>query len=137
MNNPSNLDHIIKRFVSYVTVDTESDAASNTTPSTEKQLVLAKMLKEELSEIGMTEVTMDENGYVMATLESNWPSKHIYIKDKLGNNPNVWNVWTFIDVHHSSKINNHKITNADKCDHQRPKKRLNAGQIKTFGFAFI
>ncbi len=75
MNNPNNLDHIIKRFISYVTVDTESDAASNTTPSTEKQLVLAKMLKEELSEIGMTEVTMDENGYVMATLESNISKK--------------------------------------------------------------
>lgn len=65
------MQHIIDRFISYVTIDTESDASSNTTPSTKKQLVLANLLVEELKKIGMDEVTIDENGYVMATLASN------------------------------------------------------------------
>lgn len=62
---------IIKRLTSYVVVDTQSDADSETCPSTTGQLTLAKMLVEELKSIGMTEVTMDDNGYVMATLPSN------------------------------------------------------------------
>lgn len=65
------MQHIIDRFISYVKIDTESDANSPTTPSTKKQLVLAKMLVAELKEIGMKEVTIDKNGYVMATLPSN------------------------------------------------------------------
>ncbi|RZJ69467.1 peptidase T [Flavobacterium sp.] len=65
------MQNIIDRFVSYVTIDTESDAKSNTTPSTPKQLVLASLLAKELEQIGMTEVTQDQNGYVMGTLESN------------------------------------------------------------------
>lgn len=63
--------HLINRFISYVTVDTESDPESNTTPSTEKQWDLANKLVEELKAIGMEEVTIDENAYVMATLPSN------------------------------------------------------------------
>src|SRR5690606_32663003 len=62
---------IIDRFISYVTIDTESDPESNTTPSTEKQWDLANKLVEELKEIGMEDVTIDENAYVMATLPSN------------------------------------------------------------------
>ncbi len=65
------MQNIIDRFLSYVTIDTESDANSNTTPSTEKQLVLANLLVAELNKIGMTDVTIDKNGYVMGTLESN------------------------------------------------------------------
>ncbi len=65
------MQHIIDRFLSYVTIDTESDANSPTTPSTEKQLVLANLLFKELHTIGLTEVTIDENGYVMGTLPSN------------------------------------------------------------------
>lgn len=64
-------EHIIKRFVSYVTVDTESDARSNTTPSTAKQWDLANALVEELKAIGMHDVTIDEHAYIMATLPSN------------------------------------------------------------------
>ena len=66
-----NKQHILDRFLRYVTVDTESDPNSNTTPSSEKQWVLAKQLAEELEQIGMTEVSIDENAYVMATLPSN------------------------------------------------------------------
>ncbi len=65
------MQHIIDRFISYVTVDTESDPNSNTTPSSEKQWVLANQLVSELKSIGMTDVTIDENAYIMATLESN------------------------------------------------------------------
>ena len=63
--------HIIERFVRYVTVDTESDPNSTTTPSSENQWVLANALVQELKDIGMSEVTIDDNAYVMATLPSN------------------------------------------------------------------
>jgi tripeptide aminopeptidase len=64
-------DEIIQRFTSYVKVDTQSNEESDTCPSTPGQLTLANMLVEELKAIGMEEVTIDENGYVMATLPSN------------------------------------------------------------------
>ena len=63
--------HIINRFTSYITIDTESDPKSDSTPSTEKQWNLAKKLAEELKEMGMSDVSIDENAYVMATLPSN------------------------------------------------------------------
>ncbi|WP_044747815.1 peptidase T [Bacillus alveayuensis] len=62
---------IIERFTKYVKIDTQSDPNSHTCPSTPGQWTLAKMLVEELKAIGMEEVTVDENGYVMATLPSN------------------------------------------------------------------
>lgn len=65
------MQHIIDRFKSYVIIDTESDPNSDTTPSTEKQWDLANKLVEELKAIGMKEVTIDKNAYVMATLPSN------------------------------------------------------------------
>lgn len=65
------MQKIIDRFISYVTVDTESDPNSDTCPSTEKQWVLANQLVEELKQIGMEDVTIDENAYIMATLPSN------------------------------------------------------------------
>jgi len=65
------MQHIIDRFISYVTVDTESDPSSQTCPSTEKQWDLANKLVEELKQIGLEDVTIDENAYVMATLPSN------------------------------------------------------------------
>ncbi|GAA4107215.1 peptidase T [Aquimarina addita] len=63
--------HIIDRFVSYVTIDTESDPNSETTPSSEKQWKLANMLVEELKNIGLSDVSIDDNAYIMATLPSN------------------------------------------------------------------
>ncbi|NUY82381.1 peptidase T [Flavobacterium sp. MAH-1] len=65
------MQNIIDRFISYVTIDTESDAKSTTTPSTSKQLVLATLLAKELKAIGLTDVTKDRKGYVMGTLPSN------------------------------------------------------------------
>jgi tripeptide aminopeptidase len=62
---------IIERFTKYVQVDTQSDPNSDTCPSTPGQWTLAKMLVEELKAIGLEEVTIDENGYIMATLPAN------------------------------------------------------------------
>ncbi|WP_339700097.1 peptidase T [uncultured Marixanthomonas sp.] len=63
--------HLIDRFFSYVTVDTESDPESDSTPSTEKQWNLANALAKELKQIGLEDVTIDDNAYIMATLPSN------------------------------------------------------------------
>src|SRR5690606_7984200 len=68
---PYIMQDIINRFISYVTVDTESDPNSDTTPSTAKQWDLANKLVEELKSIGLKEVTIDKNAYIMATLPSN------------------------------------------------------------------
>ncbi|WP_458413429.1 peptidase T [Schinkia sp. CFF1] len=62
---------IIERFTSYVKVDTQSNDANDTCPSTPGQLTLANMLVDELMTIGMQEVIIDDNGYVMATLPAN------------------------------------------------------------------
>jgi len=64
-------DALLKRFISYVTTYTESDPNSDTTPSSVCQWDLARKLRDELEEMGMSEVTMDEHAYVMATLPSN------------------------------------------------------------------
>lgn len=65
------MQHIIDRFISYVTVDTESDPHSETTPSSAKQWDLAHKLVEELKAIGLQDVTIDDKAYIMATLPSN------------------------------------------------------------------
>lgn len=62
---------MMSRFISYAQVETQSDESSSTCPSTPGQLTLAHMLVEELKAIGMHEITMDSNGYVMATLPAN------------------------------------------------------------------
>ncbi|HYX09515.1 MAG TPA: peptidase T, partial [Bacteroidales bacterium] len=62
---------LLKRFLEYVKIDTESDPSSNTYPSTEKQLNLARKLVNELKELGLESVDLDHNGYVTATLSSN------------------------------------------------------------------
>lgn len=64
-------EDIIKRFISYVTIDTESDPKSNTTPSTKKQWDLAHLLVIELKAIGLSDVIIDDNAYITATLPSN------------------------------------------------------------------
>lgn len=65
------MQHIIDRFIGYVTVDTESNPESNTTPSTAKQWDLANKLVDELKQIGLSDVSIDDKSYVMATLPSN------------------------------------------------------------------
>lgn len=65
------MDQIVNRFLKYVSFDTQSDEASSSTPSTEKQFRLAEYLVEELRAVGLEEVEMDAQGYVYATLPSN------------------------------------------------------------------
>nr|WP_206110124.1 peptidase T [Paenibacillus aquistagni] len=62
---------LINRLTTYVKVDTQSNDESDTCPSTPGQLELGRLLVEELTSMGMQDVTMDDNGYVMATLPSN------------------------------------------------------------------
>jgi tripeptide aminopeptidase len=59
------MHNLVNRFLSYVAIDTQSDPLSNTTPSTEKQWDLANKLVEELVDMGLEEVTIDENSYIM------------------------------------------------------------------------
>ena len=67
--------NITERFLKYVSFCTTSDEETNMTPSTPGQMEFAKYLAEELKEIGMQEVTLDKNGYVMATLPANAEGK--------------------------------------------------------------
>jgi len=62
---------VTDKFIRYVKFDTESDTETELTPSTPGQMILAKELKKELEEIGLENVSLDENGYVMGTLSSN------------------------------------------------------------------
>jgi len=66
---------LTERFLKYVSFCTTSDEETNMTPSTPGQMEFAKYLAAELQEIGMQEVTLDENGYVMATLPANVDGK--------------------------------------------------------------
>lgn len=65
------MEQLLPRFLEYVAIDTQSDPYSKTTPSTEKQLNLAKKLVTELHTLGMLDVSIDANGYIMATLPTN------------------------------------------------------------------
>lgn len=65
------MQQLIDRFLGYVKIDTQSNPNSKTTPSTEKQWNLATELAYELERIGLKEVTIDDNAYIMATLPSN------------------------------------------------------------------
>ncbi|MBD7908774.1 peptidase T [Sporosarcina gallistercoris] len=64
-------EQLLERFIRYAKIDTESDEKSQTTPSTTNQWDLLHLLKEELSTLGMEEITLDENGYLFATLPAN------------------------------------------------------------------
>lgn len=64
-------EKILERFLRYVRIDTQSMADSSDFPSTDKQLEFGKMLADELKNTGLTDISRDEKGYVMATLASN------------------------------------------------------------------
>ena len=63
--------NVIDRFLNYVKFDTQSDELTNMTPSTPGQMIFARHLEKELHELGLTEITLDDNGYLMATLPGN------------------------------------------------------------------
>lgn len=64
-------EQLLERFIRYAKIDTESDEKSSTTPSTANQWDLLHLLKEELTTLGMEDITLDENGYLFATLPAN------------------------------------------------------------------
>jgi tripeptide aminopeptidase len=65
------MNNLVDRFMHYVTFDTQSDGDNQHCPSTPGQMVLAEELKQELITIGLSDVSLDNNGYLMATLPSN------------------------------------------------------------------
>ena len=66
---------MIDRFLNYVKFDTQSDELTNLTPSTPGQMVFAKSLCKELQDMGLSNITLDDNGYLMATLPANTSKK--------------------------------------------------------------
>jgi tripeptide aminopeptidase len=69
------MSEVVERFIRYVKIDTESARGSDTFPSTLKQLDLANLLRDELIEIGLVDVSLDKYGYVMGTLPANIDKK--------------------------------------------------------------
>lgn len=67
--------NIVDRFLQYVKFDTQSDELTNMTPSTPGQMIFAQHLEQELREMGLKDISLDENGYLMATLPSNMSKK--------------------------------------------------------------
>ena len=67
------MNSVVDRFLQYVKFDTQSDELTNLTPSTPGQMVFAQHLENELRELGLTEISLDDNGYLMATLPANLP----------------------------------------------------------------
>ena len=109
-------DKILERFLRYVKVDTMSEFGVDKIPSTDKQWVLAKQIVEELQKLGLSEVTIDDHCYIMATLPSNIDYEvptigfvaHIdtspdFIADKV--NPQVWTNYTGGDLMLNQEMN--------------------------------
>ncbi|WP_019039030.1 peptidase T [Psychroflexus tropicus] len=66
-----NSEKLLERFTTYIKIDSQSDPNSDSTPSTDKQWTIANLLKKELEQIGLKDVTIDDKAYIMATLPSN------------------------------------------------------------------
>ena len=66
---------LVDRFLKYVSFDTQSDESTGLTPSTPKQMVFAEYLKTELESLGLEDITLDEHGYLFATLPANIDKK--------------------------------------------------------------
>jgi tripeptide aminopeptidase len=73
---PSHRQQLLDRFLRYVRIDTRSDEASTTSPSTEKQKDLSRLLADELRALGCADAAMNEWGYVFATVPGNLPIDH-------------------------------------------------------------
>lgn len=71
--------NLIERFIRYIQIDTQSDPNSESTPSTSKQLNLARLLQEEMKSIGLSHVSLDEKGYLTATLPANHTDSNLCI----------------------------------------------------------
>ena len=69
------MEKVVERFLKYISYDTQSEVDQDIIPSTKKQFALANYIVEELKQIGMQDVSIDENAYVMATLPANIDKK--------------------------------------------------------------
>ncbi len=68
---------VVDRFLQYVKFDTQSDELTNLTPSTPGQMIFVQHLEQELKDMGLKDITLDENGYLMATLPGNTDRKDV------------------------------------------------------------
>lgn len=66
---------VLKNFLTYIKIDTQSDETSETVPSTAKQLNLANVLMEEIKALGITDVELDDKGYIYGKLKGNIDAK--------------------------------------------------------------
>ena len=62
---------LVERFLDYISYDTQSDEETNMTPSTPGQMTFVKHLRDELEKMGLEEISLDDNGYLMASLPAN------------------------------------------------------------------
>ena len=67
----TNMMTVVDRFLQYVKFDTQSDELTNLTPSTPGQMIFAQHLEKDLKQLGLSDISLDDNGYLMATLPSN------------------------------------------------------------------
>ena len=67
--------NVVDRFLQYVKFDTQSDELTNLTPSTPGQMIFAQHLEKELTNLGLSDISLDDNGYLMATLPGNCDKK--------------------------------------------------------------
>ena len=75
MQTEINKEEVLNRFIKYIKIDSQSDASSHSTPSTEKQWEIIRLLETDLQSIGMSDVEVDEKGYIMATLPTTTTKK--------------------------------------------------------------
>ena len=73
------MEKVVTKFLRYVAFDTASDPESQSQPSTNKQFALLDTLKNELEGMGVKEVSLDDNGYLMASISSNTNKKNIHV----------------------------------------------------------
>ena len=69
--------NLVDRFLDYVKFDTQSDELTNLTPSTPGQMIFAKHLRDKLEEMGLSDITLDDNGYLMASLPGNITDREV------------------------------------------------------------
>ena len=78
-----------ERFLKYVTIDTQSDANSSASPTTEKQKDLGRLLVQELHELGITNAFLDDFGYVYACVKGNCEAKPFALLAHMDTSPDL------------------------------------------------
>jgi tripeptide aminopeptidase len=94
-------DDVLERFLRYARIDTQSAAGVDASPSTEKQLDLARLLRDELEEIGLEDVRLDEHGYVYGSLDGVESAPPIGLIAHIDTSPDVNGTGVSPQVHES------------------------------------